>query len=239
MLARLLSRPRPLMSFVVCAACTACAPRAHPQPTTGTIAGLARDRDTGDPIANAEIRVTAERRTDPHVATSSARGLYDVGRLAPGRYRLVATFAAQPIEVANVDVRAGAITIVDVTFTLGRPDPISIDYGDIATAIQRYHPPHLTRSVSIVEGTVNDSETRERVVGAVVTAIPDGDVGRTEHTISDDAGRFRFDALPPGLYAVSAYYSVSGRGQIEVRRSGVAVAGGEGVVVPLWIEMTR
>jgi hypothetical protein len=38
---------------------------------------------------------------------------------------------------------------------------------------------------------------------------------------------------------VSAYYSISGRGQIEVRRSGIQVAAAEAVVVPLWIELAK
>ena len=45
--------------------------------------------------------------------------------------------------------------------------------------------------------------------------------------------------MNPGTYVISAYYSVGGHGEIEVRRSDVAVAGGEAVVVPLWIESAR
>ena len=83
---------------------------------------------------------------------------------------------------------------------------------------------------------MNDTSTKERVPGAVVTAVTLA--GQTEQTVSDDDGRYRFD-LAPGTYAVSAYYSIGGRGQIEVRRSGIAVAGAEAVSVPLWIELVR
>jgi hypothetical protein len=38
---------------------------------------------------------------------------------------------------------------------------------------------------------------------------------------------------------VSAYYSIGGRAQIEVRRSAITVEGAEAVVVPLWIELGR
>jgi hypothetical protein len=41
------------------------------------------------------------------------------------------------------------------------------------------------------------------------------------------------------VYSISAFYTVSGRGQIEVRRSGIELAGAEAVVVPLFIEMQR
>jgi hypothetical protein len=72
----------------------------------------------------------------------------------------------------------------------------------------------------------------------VVTAIIGDDPNKTQQTVSDDYGRFRFETLP-GTYSVSAYYSVGGRGQIEVRRSNIAVEGAEAVHVPLFIEMNR
>ena len=223
------------------AALAACRPPApdRPRPTTGAIAGLARDHDSGDPIAKAEISVRAEGSVRDRVTTTSDRGLYDVDQLAPGRYHLVGTFAGQPIEVLNIDVRAGESTLVDLVFTLGRPEGVRIDFGSSrAGAIDRYRPKGLPASVAIIEGTVNDAATRQRVPGAVVTAVGD-DVTQTQQTLSDDHGRYRFDSMPPGVYSVSAYYSISGRGQIEVRRSGIHVEGAEAVVVPLWIEMNR
>jgi hypothetical protein len=205
----------------------------------GTIAGLARDHDSGDPIAHAEIRIRS-LGGEPRVTSSSDRGLYGIDQLIPGRYDLIAQFAGQPVEVRNIDVRSGETTTVDLVFTLDQPDPIRIDYADPKTAaIDRYKPRGLATSVAVIEGTVNDSATRLRVPGAVVTAIGGGAPSRTEQTVSDEHGRYRFDAIVPGTYSVSAYYSIGGRGQIEVRRSGIAVAGAEAVVVPLWIEMAR
>ncbi len=202
--------------------------------TTGAIAGLARDHDSGDPVAKADIRVRGQGDIQPKVTTSSDRGLYDVDDLKPGRYQLTARFAGQPVDVVNIDVRAGETSYVDIAFTLGRPEPLRHDYGDKAGEIGRYHPPNLGAGVVIIEGTVNDTSTRERVQGAVVTAV----LGeRTEQTISDEHGRFRFDGLAPGSYSISAYYNISGRGQIEVRRSEIQVAGAEAVIVPLWIEL--
>nr|MBA3818611.1 carboxypeptidase regulatory-like domain-containing protein [Deltaproteobacteria bacterium] len=160
--------------------------------------------------------------------------------LAPGRYTMRATFAGQPIDVTNIDVRAGEITLVDLVFTLGRPDPISIDHSVLlGSEIARYRPKQLTASQALIEGTVTDIGTRQRVPGAVVTAVHASGPATTEHTVSDDQGRYRFEAMPPGTYSISAYYSVGGRGQIEVRRSGIEVAGAEAVSVPLWIEMQR
>lgn len=209
-------------------------PTAGRSRTLGAIAGLARDLDSGDPVAKADIRVRAQGDLTPKVTTTSDRGLYDVDHLAPGRYQLTARFAGQPVDVMNIDVRGGETTYVDIVFTLGRPEPLRVDYGDKAGEIGRYRPPNLGSSISIIEGTVNDTSTRGRVQGAVVTAVTGA---QTEQTISDEHGRFRFDSVAPGTYSVSAYYSISGRGQIEVRRSEIEVAGAEAVIVPLWIEL--
>ncbi|HEU0031299.1 MAG TPA: carboxypeptidase-like regulatory domain-containing protein [Kofleriaceae bacterium] len=228
-----------LVALVTLALAVACG-AAHPpraRPTTGGIAGLARDHDSGDPVAKAEIEVSGRMLSAPRGATSSDRGLYDVDGLAPGRYTLTATFAGQPVQIDNIDVTAGSITMVDVVFTLGRPDPIRIDFANTAgNAIDRYRPKQLATTAAIIEGTVNDSATHQRVAGAVVTAV--SPATGTQQTVSDDQGRFRFETVP-GEYSISAYYSVSGRGQIEVRRSGIVVAGAEAVVVPLWIETTK
>lgn len=225
------------MRFVVVLVVLAgCGASQRPRPTTGAIVGLVRDRDSGDAIAKAEIKV---RGRESRAVTSNDDGLYDLDHLQPGTYNLVAMFAGQPLEVSRIEVRAGVATAVDLTFTLGQPAPIRIDWNDIAAvAIHRYHPKNLTTSASIIEGTVNDTETKARVPGAVVTAVG-ADPTQAQQTVSDDRGRYRFEHLPPGIYAVSAYYSVSGRGQIEVLRSGITVAGAEAVIVPLWIELTR
>ncbi|MBS1124038.1 MAG: hypothetical protein H6Q90_6266 [Deltaproteobacteria bacterium] len=225
---------------LVSGACGASHGTTHAKPTLGGIGGLARDHDTGDPVAKAEIHIRAQGQFVPLVTTSNDRGLYDLEHLSPGTYSLTAVFAGQNVDVSNIDVRAGNVTMVDIVFTLGRPDPVRVDYGDPKVSeIDRYRPKNLTSSVSIIEGTVNDLSTHQRVAGAVVTAVVGDDVTKTQQTVSDEAGRFRFEPLPPGLYSVSAYYSISGRGQIEVRRSGINVDGAEAVVVPLWIEMTR
>ena len=208
--------------------------------TTGGIAGLARDHDSGDPVAKAEIRVRATGQFKPLQTVSSDRGLFDIQQLVPGKYTLSALFAGQPVEVTNIEVRAGEITMVDVTFTLGRPEPIQYDYNTKGAEIDRYRPKSLAeKPIALIEGTVNDTATRQRVPGAVVTAVQDNNVSTTQHTVSDDHGRYRFEEVRPGTYAISAYYSIGGRAQIEVRRSGIEVASSEAVVVPLWIEMTR
>ncbi|MCX5743372.1 MAG: carboxypeptidase-like regulatory domain-containing protein [Proteobacteria bacterium] len=227
---------RALILIAALAACHGGSPNT-PRATTGAIAGLARDHDSHDPVASAQIRVRAQGQFTPLATTSNLQGIYGIDHLPPGRYSLSATFAGQPIEVSNIDVHASETAVVDLVFTLGRDDAVKIDYGDPkASEIERYRPRTLSAQLAIVEGTVSDLGSKARVAGAVITAV--GPDGNALQAVSDEQGRYRIEA-PPNTYVVSAYYSVSGHGQIEVRRSDIAVAGGEAVNVPLWIELAR
>jgi hypothetical protein len=244
-------RVKILLALLACMGAACSSMFNHPvpkfRPTVGGIAGLARDQDSGDPVAKASIIVRSAAAPPSQSAakpverstTSSDRGLYDLDRLTPGRYTIAATFAGQTVDVENVDVRAGEVTMVDIVFSLSNPKNIKIDFSSHAesTRIDRYRPPNLTDQTARIEGTVNDVVTRRRVPGAVIFAVDGAE--RSQQTVSDDHGRYAFDPILPGTYAVSAYYSIGGRGQIEVRRSGIAVAGAEAVVVPLWIEVQR
>jgi hypothetical protein len=209
----------------------ACGAAQRPRPTEGSIGGLVRDRASGEPVAMASLRLS-----NGATATSAPDGLYAIDHVKPGRYTLHAKFAGQPITIKNIDVRAGDATFVDVTFTLGNPEPILVDFGDPTQgAITRYKP---SREVTLIEGTVSELTSRERVVGAVVTAVG-GPRAEVLQTVTDAQGRYRFDPVEPGTYVVSAYYSIGGRGQIEVRRSDIEVARAEGVIVPIWVELSK
>jgi hypothetical protein len=225
-----LAAVRSFLLFV--AACGAW--RHPPRPTVGAIAGIARDHDSGDAVAKADIVVRADGNLAPYRAVTTAGGGYVIDRLKPGRYSLSATFAGQPVDVERITVRAGDTAVVDIVFTLGHPDPVRYEFGDPrAGLIDHYHPPGLAPTASIIEGTVNDAGSHGRVGGAVVTVV--GGTGVLQ-TVSDEQGRYRFERITPGTYAVSTYYSVSGHGQMEIRRSDIHVDGAEAVYVPLWIE---
>jgi hypothetical protein len=216
------------MLLVLLAACGAAQ---HPRATTGSLAGLARDHGSGEPVGMASLQLSSGVRT-----TTDTAGLYAIDHLKPGRYSMIAKFAGQPVTIKNIDVQAGEATFVDITFTLGQPDPILVDYGDPTQgAITHYRP---KRDITLIEGVVSEMQTRERVEGAVVTAVG-GPRDETLQTVTDRHGRYKFETVDPGTYVVSAYYNIGGRGQIEVRRAGIEVGRAQGVIVPIWVELTK
>jgi uncharacterized surface anchored protein len=207
---------------------------------TGTIIGIARDMDSQDPIAFATVELRAHGEFRSSVTKTSDRGLYDYSKLAPGLYTLSATFAGQVIDVSNINVVKGEAIAVDLTFTLGRPDPIKITFGNAEdSTIVRYRARKAAANTGIIEGTLTDNANRSRIVGAVISVILDGNNTAADQMISDDQGRFRFEGLAPGNYALSSYYAIPGRGQMELRRSNLLLAAGEGIIVPLWVDVSR
>ena len=216
------------MLLVLLAACGA----AHTpkRPTTGAITGLVRDVASGEGLEHASLRLSNGMTTE-----SNKAGMYTLDDLKPGRYSLVAEYAGQPVTIKNIDVTRGEATYVDVKITLGATSPVTVDFADPQNAITHYKP---KQEIAIIEGAVSEMNTHERVAGAVVTVVG-GPRGETLQTVTDDQGRYRFDAVEPGTYDVSAYYNVGGHGQIEVRRSGIEVERAQGVIVPLVVETTR
>jgi hypothetical protein len=198
----------------------------------GAITVLARDHDSGEVVAQADLEL---RGPAPRKLLSSKYGFATFDKLPPGTYDLVATFAAQPVEVDAIDVQANQTKYLDVAFTLGRPVPVKERFAaTLGGAVDHYRPKGMNPTVARIEGIVSDSISHTRVAGAVVTAVRAGDVLQT---ISDDQGRYHFDDVLPSTYVVSADYSLSGRGQIEVRRSDIVVAAGESAIVPLVVEI--
>ncbi len=230
-----MNRVIPAALVVIAAACgTAGSQHARPKKLDSAIAGMVRDGTSGGPIGRADIEVVGPDATK-HATESDPSGLYVIDHLKPGRYTLHGMFAGQPVTITNIDIVAGEALYVDVMFTLGSVEPVTLDFSaSLAAAITRYHPPE---GAPLLEGTVSDTSTRTRIAGAVITAIGPGN--NTLQTVSDDQGRFRFAPVTAGTYTVSAYYSVGDRGQIEIRRSDIHIAADEGVIVPLWIETAR
>ena len=205
--------------------------------THGAITGLTRDGDSAEPLGAAEVHVKRPNAPDL-VGVLGRDGMYTIDPVVPGRYTVVGTYARQTVTITNVAVDAGEASYVDIQFTPGRPEPYTIDYTD--PEVSEIKTFKTTDKRTLIVGSVADSGSRIRIPGAVVTAYgPAGTYADTLQTVTADDGRYKFEPVTPGVYVVSAYYSVGGRGQIEVRRSDIHVEIGDEVDVPLFIETTR
>ncbi|MBP9088952.1 MAG: carboxypeptidase regulatory-like domain-containing protein [Kofleriaceae bacterium] len=208
--------------------------------TKGAILGIARDADSGDPVALATILARREGERTNYARKSSDRGLYQFLQLAPGRYTVMGTFAGQTITAHDVIVVAGESVAIDLSFAFGHPDITVQSYGNGQDgAIVRFRPKNMAPQTARIEGTLTDSSTRGRVVGAAISLMPDGSPLGLQQEVTDDFGQFRFENVPPGTYSLSSSYALAGRGQVELRRSGLIVGDGDGIRVPLWVEVSK
>jgi len=206
----------------------------------GIVLGITRDVDSGDPIALATVLLRRQGETFNQATKSSDRGLYQFYKLAPGRYNAMASFAGQTITVNDVVVVAGESVAVDFPFSLANPQSVTLSYGNgLDSAIFRFRPKRTTPQTARIEGTLTDNNSRGRVIGAAISLIPEKDAQNLQQTVTDEFGQFSFDEVPPGTYSLSSYYALQGRGQVELRRSGITVEAGEGVRVPLWVEVSK
>lgn len=223
--------------FLLVALVVACHHPAPARPTRGGIGGLMRDRFTGEAVAGT-VTAHGDDSLQVHTVKVGADGAYLIEGLPPGGYSLVVEILGGPLHFTDVPVVAGHVTGFDIPIDRGAVGSDPVRFAALAgDDVTEYAPPDLDPAVSRLEGTITDSVTRERVVGAIVTTTHPG-TGETLTAVSDDLGWFRFAELPPGTYTLSAFYQVPRRGQIEVRRADVVVAAGKAVVVPMTIEVT-
>nr|HEX4318693.1 carboxypeptidase-like regulatory domain-containing protein [Kofleriaceae bacterium] len=213
---------------------------AHARPTTGGILGIAFDHDTGYAIDGAQVRASGAGSALPVLAVSAGGGLFELSNLPPGRYALRGELHGQTVDEPNIDVDAGEVTFAKLAFTPAHPDAPVAQGTATLSEITRYQPADADHASGRIEGFVIQPSTHAAVGGAVVMAVRAGDASQAAvQTASDDRGAYRFDGLAPGIYVVSAYYSVGQRGQIEVRRGDVEVRAGDAVVVPLIVDLSR
>ncbi|MCA9677380.1 MAG: carboxypeptidase regulatory-like domain-containing protein [Myxococcales bacterium] len=212
-------------------------PRGPAAPTTGSIGGLVVDHVTGE-----AVRATLTAHDQQSFVVASAHtagdGAYRIDGLAPGTYDMVVELPGTSVQLVGIPVTAGHVTAFDIPVDSADVELPPQPYERVASdQILRFTPPDADPRRGVLEGTINDIVTRERVGAAVVTATSPV-LTEALTGVSDDAGRFRFDDLPPGTYMLSAFYQVARRGQIEVRRTEIVVDGGTQVVVPLFVELS-
>ena len=219
-------------SLIVLAACHGATPPTAKPIVPGMIAGLVRHAHTGEAVERAIVVVRRPGEIAPLRHFSDDNGAFMIADLPPGHYDVVAYVDQLAIGERADDVRAGQMVGLDFTVRHDLDPPDLNAPG--APSLWRYRPPGADPTTGVIAGTVADLRF-QRVAVAVVTVTVSGTVD-AQQTVTDGHGRFELRDLAPGSYDVSAEYAVLRRGQIEVRRSRVIVAGGEVVVVPLWLD---
>jgi hypothetical protein len=186
----------------------------------------------------AQLAVHGADSLDVHAAPIAADGSYRIDDLPPGAYNLVVSLPGTSLQFTGIPVAAGRTTGFDVPVDSAAVEVPPQPYAKVETdTILVFTPTGLDPAIGRLEGVVTDIVTRERASGVVVVATspsaPD-----VITTVTDDGGHFAVASVPPGTYELSAFYQVARRGQIEVRRSGVEIAGGTSVYVPIYVELS-
>lgn len=199
--------------------------------------GLVRDRSSGEPLPAAFVVLHAtkgERRL-----SLSADGAFEASELTPGAYVLEATFAGQRLTVDHIQVDAGLATPVDIAFDLGFDGDVAISYDAlVANAPTRYRVGDGTASTGKLEVLLQTNEGRQRIAGATLY-ISSAQLASPIVLQTDAQGRAAAESLQSGLYDVSVYYTELRRGDLEQRRSGIAVTPGEATVITFPLDVPK
>jgi carboxypeptidase family protein len=217
--------------LTIAAACGQAPPAAPRGPAAGGIAGIVRELETGEPVSFVTVTVHGPGRGD--TATDGGGG-FQVPALRPGRYQVTARWGGSSARVDRVLVVGGRLTRVDLRLALAPASHPAAPLGPgVPVQLRPDAPPvPIAGALGGIRGRVRDPVTSESLGGAVIAASTPG-MRDAVLSMADDAGRFRMPALPPGVYTLSAYYQVVGRGSIEVRRSNVRVDAGKITVIDL------
>lgn len=208
----------------------------RPAPTHGGISGVVHDRFTGEAVA-AVLTVHEHDSLQVDTARTAGDGSYQLDQLEPGRYDMIVVLPGTTLQLTGIPVTAGHVTAFDVPIDRGAGEAPPVSFGQVQNdGLKVYYPPDADADQGRLEGTVTDSATHERIPGAVIIATSPA-TSETLTGVTDDRGWYRFTDLPPGEYTLSAFYQVARRGQIEVRRSGVAVAAGSVVIAPIYVDV--
>jgi hypothetical protein len=195
------------------------APVAPAEPTGGALAGLVLDGAGGEPLGFATVRAWSEQRERGSFTTSSD-GRFRIEALPPGSYRVIASYAGRSVTATDVQVGLGRTTEIEVTVPAPARAELTEERPDLAVGAGPAGP------LGAIEGQVIDASTGDSMPGQVISASSDV-LGQPVFAVSDGDGRFRFAALRPGTYALTVYYHLISRGNIEVRRSGITVTAGQ------------
>ncbi len=239
-------RLAPAAALILATACShpAAAPRT-PATTGGGIAGTVRDSSSGDALSFAEIQITewgsmADRQV--RSASSRADGGFEQAGLRGGLYLVDVRYGEHRVRVFAVPVDNGKTTELQVKIDTGAlSSDKSYQYVDMATnpVLTAKAPDPEQHAIAArtgaIRGVVTEIASKQQLPGAVVAATTPG-VRDAQLAIADDRGQYHLRGLTPGTYTLSVYYQLVERGNIEVRRTGVAVDAGRETVIDLQLD---
>jgi hypothetical protein len=196
-----------------------------PRPGHGQVTGVVRDAVTGAPLAFAHVEARGSGGAALADDLTDADGRFTLD-LVPGGYRIAARHGTASVVVPDVVVleRRTSPLALELEAT-PRDRPPTAD-GEPGAAVAR----------GGVAGVVYDGESGERFPGAVI-AVTGPALSDAIMAMSDERGQYRVLGLPPDTYQISVYYHLVDRGNLELRRAGVAVEAGSTTTVDLAIDL--
>ncbi|HRY98535.1 MAG TPA: carboxypeptidase-like regulatory domain-containing protein, partial [Bacteroidales bacterium] len=170
-------------------ACLAMAANALLYAQSGTLKGTIKDKESGEPIAFANIVLEAGGRQIGG-ATSDFDGNYTIKPITPGKYDLKATYVGyKPLTVTNIVINSDKITFYNITIV---STATQLDVVEVVD----YKVPLISADKTSTGGTVTSEEIAKmpnRSANAVATTVggvfsADGERGsvrgaRTEGTV--------------------------------------------------------
>jgi len=178
-----------------------------------SVSGTVTD-EYGEPFVDQVVSVLAldpvaghPRWSNVGTALTDDRGRYSVGRLAPGRYVIVAPAAAPPDQTAGAlrpgRYYPGAVRLTDAT-------PVVVAAGARMTGLDIARLPTPALRVS---GRVTGAGDRDwPPLLLALTRAGDPDLGSREYvatTLLEPNGTFVFPRVPPGTYVIKTSPTVS------------------------------
>lgn len=208
-----------------------------PAPTSG-IHGTVVDVETGSAISFVTVIAKADGAVRSYSHTTNGSGSFILDGVPPGRYQVIATYGNHSSEKLDVPVTRNKITRLRLGLDLRTNEPIVNSYKPIPSVPE---PPKrsIGRARSgAIEGVVRNAKTKALLPGAVVGATS-AKLPEPRLAVADAHGRYRLLGLPPGTYVLSIYYTVVERGNVEVRRGGIQVAGGKATIIDLNLDTEK
>lgn len=146
-------------------------------PNPGAVTGTVTSAQTGDPLADTQVRVLNDNGILAAVVQTDLNGVYLVQGLTPGTYTIV---------LINADFQSRTIGAI-------------IGAGETATVNAALAP-----NPGTITGIISDAVSGNPLQGAIVQLFPSQSLIPIENAATDQNGRYSFAGIEPGEYIVAA-----------------------------------